>query len=167
MDLPVGDIKERHLLLKQTDIVKKISELMKKGFSGYAVLTIEGRSGVEEGAAILLQGSIIGAIFEYIKFDRKVFGDSALLHFLNASRADFGVGDIVLLSKQQIELILAFNEKIELGKAVEEKDLHKLAPQEYNPKFAENFLGEELQTKESKFDVFKKIGLAEFSRRFH
>lgn len=166
MDLPVGEVKEKNIVLKEIDIFKKISGLMQKDFSGYAVITIEGRSGVEEGAALVLKGELIGSIFEYLRFDRKVFGDSALLHFLNASRADFGIMDLVSLSRQQIDLIIAFNEKIELGKPVSPKDLQRLVPDSYNPKFAENFLGKELEKKESKFDVFKKIGLAEFSGRF-
>lgn len=166
MNLPVDEIKEQNLSLKDMNIKKKLVSLLEKKFSGYAILTIDGRSGIEEGALLFRDGEAIGAVFEYLRFGRSLFGDAALLHFLNASKAEFGILDIIGLNSQQIELIIAFNEKIELNKPVSAKDLAKIVPDKYNPKFAENELKSELSKKESKFDIFKKIGLDDFSSKF-
>ena len=57
------------------------------------------------------------------------------------------------------------NEKIELSRPLSPKDLLKIPVEKYNPQLAENFLGSELSKKESRFDVFKKVGLAEFTRK--
>ncbi|HLD58644.1 MAG TPA: DUF2226 domain-containing protein [archaeon] len=165
MDLPFGELMEKNLLLKQSNIREKIVSLLEKQFSGYLVLTVEGISGFEEGAILVHQNNVIGAVFDYLRFDKKLFGEEALPHFFNACRAERGIFDIIALSKQQIELIIAFNEKIELRTRLSSKEMAKAIPEKFNPALAEKFLGSQLFRKESKLDVFKKIGLAEFSRK--
>ncbi|MDD5148572.1 MAG: DUF2226 domain-containing protein [Candidatus ainarchaeum sp.] len=165
MDLPVGEFIESGIVSKSGIVKEKLDALLETEFSGYIVLTIEGRGGIEEGALLIQQNRIIGAIFDYLNFNRKVFGDTAVSHFFNAAAADFGNMDIIALSKQQIELIIAFNEKIELSRPILQKDLARINLDKYTPKLAEGFLGNDLLKNESRFDVFRKVGLAEFTRR--
>jgi hypothetical protein len=159
MNIPVGQLVEENTPLKGTNLAKKLSSLMLNGFTGYLVLTIEGRSGIEEGLALLKGGFIVGAIYEYVKFDSSFYGNDALQQLMNSSLAEYGVIDVGSLSKQQVELIIAFNEKIELAKPIEAKQIEKIVPKRYDAKVAEKALGKELKKKESKFDVFKKLGL--------
>jgi hypothetical protein len=159
MDIPVGSLVEENIPLKETNLVQKLFALMQQGFNGYVVLTTEGRSGIEEGIVLLKNGAAVGAVYEYLKFKKSFFGDSALQQLLNAALAKAGVIDIGSLSKQQVELIIAFNEKIELGAPLGQKEIAKIMPQGYNASIVEKALGKELKKKESKFDVFKKLGL--------
>jgi len=159
MNIPVGTLKEEGSSLKDTNLPEKLSGLMKESFTGYIALTVEGRSGIEEGLAVLKNGLLVGTIYEYLKFNKSFYGKDALTQFFNSSLAEFGVMDIGQLSKQQVDLIVAFNEKIELEKPVSPQELAKLVPKEYDSKHAEKAVGEELKKKESKFDVFKKLGL--------
>lgn len=165
MDLPVGEFLESGIIVKGNIVKEKVAALLETDFAGYVVITIEGRSGIEEGALLLQQNRAIGAIFDYLRFSKKVLGEEAVAHFFNAAKADFGVMDIISLTKQQIELIIAFNEKIELSRPILQKDLARINLDKYTPKLAEGFLGNDLLKNESRFDVFRKVGLAEFTRR--
>ena len=159
MNIPIGTLVEENVSLKDFKLDKKLLSLMNEGFTGYVVLISEGRSGMEEGLALIENGLLVGAIYEYIKFGKSFYGDHAMEQLLNSGLAEFGVMDVGSLSKQQVELIIAFNEKIELGKKLESKELQKMLPKQYNAKIVEKALGGELKKKESKFDVFKKLGL--------
>lgn len=165
MDLPVGEFLESGIIVKGNIVKEKIAALLETDFAGYAVVTIKGRSGIEEGALLMQQNRVIGAIFDYLRFSKKVLGDSAVVHFFNAAKADFAVMDIISLTKQQIELIIAFNEKIELSKPVLPRDLARIGVEKFNPGLAESVLGNELLKKESRFDVFRKAGLTELTRK--
>lgn len=160
MNIPVGELVEENVSLKETNIASKLNSLLQQAFTGYLVLTVEGRSGMEEGIVLLKNGAIVGAIYEYIKFGKIFYSNAALGQLFNAALAEFGVIDIAALSKQQVELIIAFNERIELSQQLSQKDLQKLLPKKFNAEIAEKALGKELKKRESKFDVFKKLGLA-------
>ena len=159
MNIPVGEIIEENVSLKEVNLGKKLSGLMSKQFTGYVVLTVEGRSGIEEGLGIIKNGILIGGIYEYIRFGKIIYGDTAIAQLLNSGLAEFGVMDIGRLSKQQIELIIAFNERIELKNQLSQKELASATPKKYNAGAAETEFGEELKEKESKFDILKRIGL--------
>lgn len=160
MNVPVGDVLEPGLSLKEQKLDKKFSEILKdNSFTGYVILTTEGRTGIEEGMALIKSGLVIGSIYEHLKFGKSNYGEPALEEMLNSGLADFGVMDIGSLSKQQVDLIIAFNEKIELKTPLSWKELSKMMPKEYNAKVAEKAVGSETIKKESKFDVFKKLGL--------
>ena len=159
MNIPVGEIVEENVSLQKTNLGKKLSGLMAKKFSGYVVLTVEGSSGIEEGLALLKGGVLIGGIYEYIGFAKIIYGDRALSQLLNSGLAKFGVMDVGKLSRQQIELIIAFNERIELKKQLSQKELASATPKTYDAGAAGAELGEELKKKESKFDILKRIGL--------
>lgn len=159
MNIPVGELVEENVSLKDVNLGKKLSELMAEKVTGYVVLTVEGRSGIEEGLGIIKDGILIGGIYEYIRFGKIIYGDTAITQLLNSGLAEFGVMDIGRLSKQQIELIIAFNERIELNNSLSQKELLLAIPKKYNAGAAETELGEELKKKESKFDILKRIGI--------
>lgn len=159
MNIPVGEIVEENIALSEVKFEEKLLKLSKEAFTGYLVLTVEGRSGIEEGLLLFKGGLAVGAIYEYVKFKKMFYGDNALEQLLNAVLAEFGVMDIVGLSRQQVDLIIAFNEKVELRKPLSQKEITKIIPKQYQVAVAEKALGKELKKKESKFDVFKKLGL--------
>jgi hypothetical protein len=159
VNIPVGEIIEENVSLKDVNIGKKLSELMNEKVTGYIVLTVEGRSGIEEGLGIIKDGILIGGIYEYIRFGKIIYGDTAMAQLLNSGLAEFGVMDIGRLSKQQIELIIAFNERIELKNKLSQKELLSAMPKKYNAGSAETELVKGLKKKESKFDILKRIGL--------
>ena len=159
MNIPVGELVGENFSLKGVVLSQKIIGLMRESFTGYLVLTSEGRGGVEEGLVLLREGIAIGAMYEYLKFGKIVFGNQALGLLLNAGMAEFGVMDVAKLSKQQAELVIAFNEKVGLEVSIAASDLEKILPKEYNAKLAEGAIEKELKKKESKFDIFKKFGL--------
>ncbi len=159
MNIPVGEIIEENVPLKETNLSAKISLLMRESFTGYIVLTSEGQNGVEEGLMIIEGGKAIGAIYEYLSFNKAVFGGTALGLLLNSGLATFGVMDVAKLSRQQVELIVAFNDKIEMDAHLSILDLEKIFPKQYNENIADKHIADELKKKESKFDLFKKLGL--------
>jgi len=158
MNLPAGKI-VRSLEKGKDNFVAGIAELVKTGFTGYFILTIEGYSGIEEGVLFIREGQVIGASFEYPKYGVSVFGDSAAKQFFNALAAKHGVADVCELSKQQLELITTFNEKTILEKQITEKDLERITPKSYTSGFAKQTLGKVIEEQESVHNVFKRAGL--------
>jgi len=159
MNLPAGKTVKK-LETGKADFVNEISQLMKSFFTGYVVITIEGYSGIEEGILFFNKGQLVGASFEYPKFETTVFGDSAAKQFFNALAAKYSVADVCELSKQQLELITTFNEKIILDREITGKNLLKLVPKEYTPEYAKKTLGKALEKQESMRSVFKRAGLS-------
>ncbi|MFH1255727.1 MAG: DUF2226 domain-containing protein [Candidatus Diapherotrites archaeon] len=161
VSFPQGQLLSQALNIKAIKPRQKIEELLGKGFSGYLVLTIEGFDGLEEGVIILRNGSVVGAVYEYSKYGVVVEGPPALQQFFNALGAAVGVMDVVALSQQQTELVMAFHEKMALSRPHAKKDLISFYTQEYSPYFAQNILSTIVKRVESKHEVFKKLGLHE------
>jgi hypothetical protein len=144
---------------------KEFSDLMYNAFNGYLVVTIEGYAGIEEGVFLFKNGAIVGSLYEYTNFDIVVFGDFALQQSFNAAAADFAVFDVCELSKQQVELVIAFNEKIQLPQQIVFKDIGRFFKQKFDSAFAEKTLKQVLKKEESKYDIFKKIGLTDITTK--
>lgn len=112
LNFPVGDLVQK--LVPVSDFgLNRVLELQKGAFSGYAVATIEGVTGIEEGVLFFLDGKVVGSAYTLDNADIVSFGNVALPLFFNCLAAPFGVVDVVSLSRQQIELILALEEKIQ------------------------------------------------------
>lgn len=159
MNYPVGELVEQGIALEQFKLLPKLGELNSLDFDGYIVLTIDGIAGIEEGVLFLRKGVAVGAAYEYLKFGKTVFGEEALRRFLNAYKARQGILDVCKLSRQQVDLIIAFDERIALEQRLAAKDLSKLTPKEYNSSLAESALGNLLESRESKQALFKRFGL--------
>lgn len=159
MNLPVGEIVESGIALKEFSFRDNLELLSDKQFSGYVVLLIEGFDGLEEGVLLYKKGVLTASAYEYCKYGITVQGDSALQQALNASASELGVVDVVALTVQQADLVTAFNDKLKLSREFGKKDVTKLVPRQYTTKFAEQVLSEVLKKEESKGSLLRKIGL--------
>ena len=164
LNLPVGTIQQQAVSVKTVDLKKQFQNLMNQAFNGYIVVTIEGYAGIEEGVFLLKNGLLFGSLYEYTNFDITLFGEFALQQAFNAAAAEFAMMDVCELTKQQVELIAAFNEKIQLPQQFSAKDIGRFFKQKYDSSFAQKTLKEIVKKEESKYDVFKKIGLTDISK---
>ena len=165
LNLPVGTMRKQAAIVKETDLKKQFTDLMYNGFNGYIVLTIDGYAGIEEGVFLFKNGIITGSLYEYTNFEITIFGDFALQQSFNAAAAEFAVFDICDLSKQQVELIVAFNEKIQLAQQISQRDVARYFKQKFDTSFAEKTLQQVVKKEVSKYDIFKKIGLTDISTK--
>ena len=161
LNIPAGKAIETRLELSKSDFPQRAKKLMDQGFTGYIALTIDGYAGIEEGMLFFRKGSLVASTYHYDKFDMTIFGDFAAKQVLNASKAEFGVVGISELSMPQMELIVAFNEKISLTREISPKDLNKLLPAVYVSDYSQQVLSDVLKSSESKYGLFKKLGLQE------
>ncbi len=159
MNIPIGKIEAQHVSFSESAPYEKISQLMKSRFNGYVVATAEGVSGLEEGLLMINNAVIIGAVFDGLRVNKQLYGVSALRLVLNLLKANQGVFDVNRLSKQQIDLIMAFNEKIKLLKIVDNATLSKLQPKAYNPAVVSKELMVEEGSSKSKNNLLNKFGL--------
>lgn len=165
LNLPVGTLKKQAVITREVDLKKQFTSLMYGGSNGYIVLTIEGYAGIEEGIFLIKNGFIVGSLYEYTNFDITLFGDFALQQSFNAAAAEFAVFDFCELTKQQAELIIAFNEKIQLRQPIAQNDVVRYFKQKFDPSFAEKTLQQVVKKEESKYDIFKKIGLTDITTK--
>lgn len=159
MNIPIGNVEEEHLSFSESNPLNKINHLMQSGFDGYVVATIEGISGLEEGLLLLKGKEIVGAVFDALRINKQLYGVPALRLSLNLLKARKGVFDVNRLSRQQIDLIIAFNEKIRLAKPITMPMLPKLLPSKYKPDIVSKELAVDLGVSETKYKLLKRLGL--------
>lgn len=164
MKLPSGNIVEAGISLQGLDFKQRLLRLMEENFSGYLVLQIEGFDGLEEGLFLFKNGEIQGALYEYLKFDMTIVGDVALSHCINAAGASVGVVDIVGLGAYQVDMAIAFDQKIELTQKVDKRNLNSVVIKGFTGDLAKSTLQAAIKRGESnKNDLFKKFGLENVS----
>ena len=159
MNLPVGTPKETGLKLSQEGLSQTALALSREGFTGYLVLTVEGVDGVEEAVLFFKGYEIIGALYEFTRYGKTIFGAEALNLALNAGAAGHGAMDVYALTQQQLDLVVAFNNKILLGAPVGIRTLHSHKVKAFSPKLAEKYLHGLGERKESKLAILKRFGL--------
>jgi hypothetical protein len=159
MNLPVGAVKEKGIALPSFRVKEKFIALMNESFTGYAVLTLEGFQGIEEGVTFFKKGSLVAVIYEYAKQDAVFYGDLAIAQLWNGYGAQYGIIDIYTLTAQQFDLVSAFNEKILLSTPLNNDELNKLDIAPYNQDVGEKALEGFGNKEESQYDVLKKFGL--------
>ena len=159
MNIPAGNIVEGNISFEDSAPNEKVVQLLGQAFEGYVVATTEGAAGIEEALFLLKDSEIVGVVFESIKFGKVVYGISALKLSLNLLRAKKGVFDVVGLSKQQIDLAVAFNDKIELKKHLDAALFSNLLPSAYRIDVVLNQFGDETRQTTSKETVLKRFGL--------
>ncbi len=160
MNLPVGEVLEQGLDLSRLAVKELMESFMDKGFSGYIVDTVWGHSGVEEGVFLFRQGFLVGSFFEYMSCGVTYLGDYSMQHVFNSYAAKKGVVDIVGLSVQQVDLIMAFNEKLKVTAELNKKNLLKYLVANYSNSFAMLALEQSKQGSGESKSIFKKLGLA-------
>ena len=111
MNLPAGTPLKTGLEVANVEFYALLKELDKLKFNGYVCLTVAGEKGFEEGAQIFDDGKPVASVYEYYKYRKTYYGEEAFNRVLNAAVAKEGIIDVFELSKEQVHLILAFNEK--------------------------------------------------------
>ena len=162
MNLPSGEMLRQAASAKQADYKRDFLAQMGAGFSGYAVSTVEGVDGIEEGAAFFKNGQVVASVYEYQKHLVSVYAEEALRCCLNALASDYAVFDLVKLSNQQVDLILALNEAYRLKNPVDRGALPRLFAREFSTAPAEKHLAAFLLQKrftDSKYNILKRLGL--------
>lgn len=110
MNLPAGNVIKTDVDVATVDFLALLKELGVKLFNGYLAIAIKGNGGIEEGTLLFDNGKIVAATYEYFKHGKTLLADKAFVRILNASFAKHGSVDLVLLSNEQVQLVLAFNE---------------------------------------------------------
>ena len=161
MNLPSGEIVEENLELKNVDVAGLVKALVDKEFTGYVVNTIFGYAGIEEGALLFKKGELAGCYFEYTNFGIVVFGNDAISQTFNSFGALQGALDIVSLSGQQVDLVVAFNDRLKVTVRFKKSELLGLIRTQYVSSFAQKTLSSVISESESRKSVLKKFGLSE------
>jgi hypothetical protein len=160
MNIPTGKPIIKGLALKNLNYQNMIQDLITKRFNGYICLTAKDQFGYEDTFIVFEDGIISGAYHNFLDKVKENFGDIAIKLFMSAFTAKFGTLDVYALTKEQVELILTFNEKI---KNMPVKDI-KYLNQFVNSKYREEIIGSNASNvEETKYDLFKKIGLGNIS----
>lgn len=119
------------------DFPALLKELIKKKFSGYACVTIQGKGGLEEGTMVFNGGKPTAAVYEYLKHNKTMFAKEAVSRVFNAAAATYGVVDIYQLTPEQVQLILAFNENAVLSTVLTERDIDASVVTNFSDKLEE------------------------------
>ncbi|MFA6064600.1 MAG: hypothetical protein WCW44_01200 [archaeon] len=131
MNFPVGTV-----LFKGDvpfDLFSTAQKLFDKKFNGYLILTVKGHF-IEEGVLFFREGEINGAIVECLSISSIIKGNDALEYFFNQTKGN-GYYQCVELTRSQIDLITAFDEKLLAPTKIVLKDLPKIIPNTFLPKF--------------------------------
>lgn len=164
LNYPVGETVEEGLELAKIEKLSFLNKFFVPSFSGYIAVTIEGFSGIEEGVLFFREGTASGAAFCYDNFDIAVFGDVALESFFNSLAAQKGVIDVFRLSRQQIDLILALDERTSVNLPLTKIGIEKKIRKKYDSSFAQAAVKGLEQVITPSSDLLKKIGLGEMVR---
>ena len=164
LNYPVGDLKQAGVLLSKTNPVFLFSDLMDTNFSGFVVLTIEGFSGIEEALVFFREGNLVGSVYSYDRPDIAVFSKTALDSSFNAFLAKHGVLDVIALSRQQIDLIFALDERIGIPVGFQKSALQASLTGQFSEAFGQKALNASPSESASRHDLLKRLGLSELIR---
>ncbi len=158
LNFPVGEAAFSLVPLTQFSS-DRVFELQKQRFSGYIVATVDGFSGLEEGLLFLLEGKVVGCAYSLEYLDVVSFGSLGLAQFFNGLAAKHGIVDVYTLSKQQVELILALEDKIAVDEPL--TGLKSLVVSKYNPETVKKSIPKTSEADSHRFEVLKKFELGE------
>lgn len=130
LNFPVGEVRGKGVT--PIDFVSKAEELSSKAFNGYLILSVKGNF-VEEGIIFFKGGVIIGCIVECLAVEKTIKGNDALEFFFNQTKGK-GFFHLVELTRSQVDLITAFDEKLLVNK-IDLKELPKSIPSVFSIKF--------------------------------
>lgn len=165
LNYPVGELLDQGLeLAGSLQSASFVSKFFGSSFVGYVVVTLEGFSGLEEGVLFFREGFAVGAAYSFDAYDVAIFGDQAMSAFLNALSAQRAVADSVHLTKQQVDLVLALDQRTAVSRPWSGDGLEKKIPVAYNPAFAMRAAKGLTQVITPASDIMKKIGLGELSK---
>jgi hypothetical protein len=151
--LPAGTPVKKGIDVAVVDLAALTRELKGKKFSGYLAICVSGKTGVEEGIALFDAGKFVAAFYEYLAHGKTLIGQPAVARVMNAAASKHGVIDIYQLTSEQVQLILAFNDKAVVVPA--DKDLR--VPESFSDVLEE----EVIEARESKGELLKKYKVGE------
>ncbi|MBS3070430.1 DUF2226 domain-containing protein [Candidatus Micrarchaeota archaeon] len=158
VSLPAGKMLSKNVDAGSIDFLKALVQLQKKNFSGYVALCVKGAGGFEEGTVLLDSGKIVGCAYEYFKHAKEMQGAQAFQRVLNAAAAAIGTMDVVELTPEQVELVLAVNEKMIY--VPDQKQMEGVSIKEFSPIFEQEVVSQQPKEKsESREDLLKKYGM--------
>ncbi|HLD62827.1 MAG TPA: DUF2226 domain-containing protein [Candidatus Norongarragalinales archaeon] len=162
VSLPSGKMLSKNADAGSIDFLKALVQLQKKNFSGYVALCIKGAGGFEEGTVLLDSGKIVGCAYEYFRHGKELQGAQAFQRVLNAAAAAIGTMDVVELTPEQVELVLAVNEKMIY--VPDQKQLEGVSVKEFSPLFEREVVSQQPQEQnESREDLLKKYKMGGLS----
>ncbi|MBR9707521.1 MAG: DUF2226 domain-containing protein, partial [Candidatus Diapherotrites archaeon] len=140
INLPAGKPVERGISIKDTDLKATFDNLSGASLNGYLCLMIDGVDGLEEGVAVFKEGHPVAAAYEYLKHDQLILAEEAMTRLFNAAHAGLGVLDVYSLTKEQADLVLAFNGKAAFKKLLQKQDIDRMAlgPKSFSTSYAES-----------------------------
>ena len=164
MNLPSGNLLLSLDVLDTTSFNALIDDLVKKKFFGYVIVTINGVDGLEEGSIVFENGNTVAASYEFIKYVKKISGDSSLELLFNSVAAQHGVIEVYELKRDQVQIILALNDgSFKLTKLIDEKMLEELKASQFNKNLFAKYVGIKKGTSSSTVstkDILRKYGLS-------
>jgi hypothetical protein len=131
MNFPVGEVIAKAYLPVNFNTI--FSELAKINFNGYIIQSVKG-SVIEEGVLFFRGGIFNACIVECLSAGITLKGDEAFNYFLNETLGR-GFFQTVKLTRTQVDLVTAFDEKILMKTEVNLKELVKLIPDRFGDKF--------------------------------
>ncbi len=162
MNLPSGELLRQAANAKQADYRRELMAQLAAGFSGYLVVTVEGLEGMEEGALFFRNGQFLAAVYEYPPQLITLASEEASRCCFNALAADYAAYDLVKLSNQQVDLVMALNEPYRLKNPVDRNGVARSFANSFSTSFAEKHLSQvRLQKRfaESRYNLLKRLGL--------
>jgi hypothetical protein len=146
MNFPVGMVIQKGAVPFDVKII--LQELQTKSFNGYIIQSIKSAS-IEEGILFIREGKPVASIVECLRVKQILKSMGALTQFLNQTKGK-GFFQVVELSRSQVDLVTAFDEKMMFGQEITLKDVTKLIPSTFAEKFA---------NEGSEVDIFEAHGL--------
>ncbi len=161
MNLPSGVPLQIGQDLEKYDLIEIFKGLERESFNGYVVLAVRGVEGVEESALVFLEGSVVAASHEFLRYGKSVEGLDAIPLLVNALALGKGIFDIYELSREQVRLILAFNEKARIQEFPKWDEIKKLVPSKYNPEFVKEVVQKVAPEEWEKSRMLARYGLVD------
>ena len=161
VNFPVGEVVQSRQLLSNSNPSALFSDWIQTRFTGFVVLTIDGFFGIEEAVVFFRDGETIGSVYTYDFFDVTVYSQIALESSVNAFLAKHGVFDAVELSHQQVDLVLALDDRIRVRFPVKKADLESLFKEVFSPRFGKAALKFPAAPTGERHQLLKKLGLGE------
>ena len=147
MNFPVGQVKMKGDV--PFDLVSVYQKLSQEVFSGYIIQSVRGNF-IEEGVLFFRSGEAMGCVVECLPAQALLKGEEAFSFFLNQTKGT-GFFQCVELTRSQVDLVVAFDEKILFNK-IALKDLPKMIPSAFLPRFVKSL---------SKKDALDSYGLGD------
>jgi hypothetical protein len=140
MNFPVGKVVSKGAMpLSLVDLLEQCDQ---KKFNGYVIVSVLGNF-VEEGVLFFRVGEVYACCVECMSVKKLIKGDDAFNYFLKQSRGN-GFFHLIELSRSQVDLVTAFDDKLLLVNKIPLKDIPKMIPDVYEPQFVEEVVESEL-----------------------